>query len=163
MVRMVEARWTLSWHIWHGLPFLAGLLRHGQTKIDLPNPAVNTGAARGGRAALVTSSGLDGTSPAPNSASSFLHHPSAVYPKAMLNKSVRVELVETQSLQINNLQKPSTGSGRTERLVQQSPKFGRVQVSLRQSPALSPWHGARPPLKHHAPHRLRRPSRLFFK
>jgi probable addiction module antidote protein len=43
--------------------------------------------------------------------------------KAMLNKSVRVELVETQSLQINNLQKPSTGSGRTERLVQQSLKL----------------------------------------
>ena len=40
----------------------------------------------------------------------------------MLNKSVRVELVETQPLQINKLQRPSTGSGRTEGLVQPSLK-----------------------------------------
>jgi hypothetical protein len=42
-------------------------------------------------------------------------------PKAMLNKSVRVELVETQPLQIRDLQKASTGSARTEVLVQRSP------------------------------------------
>jgi hypothetical protein len=38
--------------------------------------------------------------------------------KATLNKSVRVELVETHSLHINNLQIVSTGSARTEGLVQ---------------------------------------------
>jgi hypothetical protein len=38
--------------------------------------------------------------------------------KAALNKSVRVEPVETHSLQINNLQMASTGSARTEGLVQ---------------------------------------------
>ena len=38
--------------------------------------------------------------------------------KAAQNKSVRVEPVETHSLQINNLQMASTGSARTEGLVQ---------------------------------------------
>ena len=38
--------------------------------------------------------------------------------KATLNKSVRVELVETYQLQINRLQMASTGSARTEGLVQ---------------------------------------------
>ena len=42
--------------------------------------------------------------------------------KATLNKSVRVELVETHSFQINNLQIASTGSARTEGLVQHCPK-----------------------------------------
>ncbi|MDP1722464.1 MAG: hypothetical protein Q8L37_04610, partial [Candidatus Gottesmanbacteria bacterium] len=42
--------------------------------------------------------------------------------KATLNKSVRVELAETHSLQINNLQIASTGSARTEGLVQHCPK-----------------------------------------
>ena len=42
--------------------------------------------------------------------------------KATLNKSVRVELVETHSLHINNLQIVSTGSARTEGLVQHCPK-----------------------------------------
>jgi hypothetical protein len=38
--------------------------------------------------------------------------------KAALNKSVRVEPVETHSLQINKLPMASTGSARTEGLVQ---------------------------------------------
>jgi hypothetical protein len=38
--------------------------------------------------------------------------------KATLNKSVRVELVETYLLKINNLQMASTGSARTDGLVQ---------------------------------------------
>jgi hypothetical protein len=38
--------------------------------------------------------------------------------KAALNKSVRVELVETHSLQLNKLPMASTGSARTEGLVQ---------------------------------------------
>jgi hypothetical protein len=38
--------------------------------------------------------------------------------KSMLNKSVRVELVETNTVQIINLQMASTGSARTEGLVQ---------------------------------------------
>ena len=38
--------------------------------------------------------------------------------KATLNKSVRVEPVETLPLQINNLRRTSTGSVRTGRLIQ---------------------------------------------
>jgi hypothetical protein len=38
--------------------------------------------------------------------------------KSMLNKSVRVEPVETNTVQIINLQMASTGSARTEGLVQ---------------------------------------------
>ncbi len=57
--------------------------------------------------------------------------------KAMLNKSVRVELVETQSLQINNLQKSSTNSGRTERLVQQSLKIAHSFASLASATVLA--------------------------
>ncbi|MDO9402293.1 MAG: DUF1016 N-terminal domain-containing protein, partial [Polaromonas sp.] len=40
------------------------------------------------------------------------------YGKATLNKSVRVEPVETLPLQINNLRRTSTGSVRTGRLIQ---------------------------------------------
>jgi hypothetical protein len=40
------------------------------------------------------------------------------HPKAMPNKSVRVELVETLSLQVNNLPRTSTSSVRTEECVQ---------------------------------------------
>jgi hypothetical protein len=46
--------------------------------------------------------------------------------KAALNKSVRVEPVETHSLQINNLQMASTGSARTEGLVQHCLKERRL-------------------------------------
>ncbi|MFZ1547668.1 MAG: DUF3322 domain-containing protein [Candidatus Nitrotoga sp.] len=42
-------------------------------------------------------------------------------PKATLNKSVRVELVETNTTQINSLKIASTGSARTEGLIQNFP------------------------------------------
>ena len=42
-------------------------------------------------------------------------------PKARLNKSVRVELVETNTTQINSLKIASTGSARTEGLIQYFP------------------------------------------
>ncbi len=64
------------------------------------------------------------------------HRRTATHPpiRATLNKSVRVELVETYLLKINNLQIASTGSARTDGLVQHCLRTRESSAAFRHRP-----------------------------